>query len=70
MSKNRSFLLQLWQDQGGTWAVLKDEACGLLYQFESLEALAHFLSQAMEFAPAANETKEAVRGAVGENNPQ
>lgn len=70
MSNNRSFLLQLWQDQGGVWVVLKDEVCGLLYQFESLEALAHFLSQAMEFAPAVSETKEAVRGAVGENNPR
>jgi|GEM_PF-5315136 hypothetical protein len=66
MYKNRSFLLQLWQDQGGTWVVLKDEACGLLYQFESLEALIHFLSQTLGFSPQAHTTKEA----PGENNPQ
>ncbi len=45
MSKSRTYLLQLWQDQSGLWAVLKDEQCGQLYQFESLEALTHFLSQ-------------------------
>ncbi len=45
MSKNRTYLLQLWQDPRGVWAVLKDEAGGQLYQFESLEALTQFLSQ-------------------------
>lgn len=45
MPKKQSFLLQIWQDQRGLWAVLKDEDCGLLYQFESLEALIQFLSQ-------------------------
>lgn len=45
MPKKQSFLLQIWQDQRGLWAVLKDEDCGLLYQFESLEALIRFLSQ-------------------------
>ncbi|AWR87455.1 hypothetical protein [Meiothermus taiwanensis] len=70
MSNNRSFLLQLWQDQGGVWVVLKDEVCGLLYQFESLEALIHFLAQTTGFSPQAHAIKEAARGAPGENNPQ
>lgn len=45
MPEKQTFLLQIWQDQRGLWAVLKDEDCGLLYQFESLEALVQFLSQ-------------------------
>ncbi|MBO1436786.1 hypothetical protein [Meiothermus sp. CFH 77666] len=45
MSKTRTYLLQLWQDPRGVWAVLKDEAGGQLYQFESLEALTQFLAQ-------------------------
>ncbi|WP_299428641.1 hypothetical protein [uncultured Meiothermus sp.] len=45
MTKARTFLLQLWQDQRGLWAVIKDEECGRLHQFESLDALVQFLSQ-------------------------
>lgn len=48
MSKTRTYLLQLWQDPRGVWAVLKDEAVGQLYQFESLEALTLFLSKVDE----------------------
>jgi|UniRef100_A0A7C3HD59 hypothetical protein len=52
MSKNKTFLLQIWQDPGGIWAVLKDEDCGLLHQFESLEALVQFLSREAEPSPS------------------
>lgn len=45
MSKTQTYLLQLWQDPRGVWAVLKDEAGGQLYQFENLEALTQFLAQ-------------------------
>ncbi|GEM84239.1 hypothetical protein [Meiothermus hypogaeus] len=51
MSKTRTYLLQLWQDPYGLWAVLKDEAQGQLHQFESLEALTQFLSQIGDDAP-------------------
>lgn len=45
MPEARTFLLQLWQDEHGPWAVVKDEASGRLHQFESLETLIQFLSQ-------------------------
>lgn len=48
MPKKQTFLLQIWQDQRSLWAVLKDEDCGLLYQFERLEALIQFLSRTTE----------------------
>lgn len=59
MPKNQTFLLQLWQDQSGVWVVLKDQQRGLLHQFESLEALAQFLSRIEENPPEHNEAKEA-----------
>ncbi len=48
MSESKTFLLQLWQDERGSWAVVKDETSGRLYQFESLEALTQFLSAPAE----------------------
>lgn len=45
MTKTRTFLLQLWQDQRGLWAVIKDEECGRLHQFESWDTLTQFLAQ-------------------------
>ncbi|MGK0617574.1 hypothetical protein [Meiothermus cerbereus] len=59
MSKKQTFLLQLWQDQSGVWVVLKDEQCGLLHQFESLEALSQFLSRIGENSSEHSEIKEA-----------
>ena len=43
MSAANSYLLQIWQDERGIWAVLKKE--DRLYQFESLEGLSEFLKQ-------------------------
>ncbi len=64
MSKTRTYLLQLWQDPSGLWAVLKDEAQGQLHQFESLEALTQFLSQIEDAPPPEppNETRSLAAG--------
>lgn len=43
MSKAQTYLLQLWRDERGFWAVLKAQQGGKLYQFEHLEELAQFL---------------------------
>jgi hypothetical protein len=58
MLQTRIYLLQLWQDQSGPWAVLKDEQSGQLHQFESLEALTLFLSQLGQTPPEPPSTKE------------
>ncbi|GIW25156.1 hypothetical protein [Meiothermus sp.] len=64
MANTRTFLLQLWQDPAGLWAVLRDEQQGQLYQFESLEALTHFLSQ-LEGDPLQEPSGETKSAALG-----
>lgn len=44
MSQGNSYLLQIWRDEKGVWAVLKPQSGETLLQFDSLEALAEFLS--------------------------
>ncbi|MER3553908.1 MAG: hypothetical protein C4331_06045 [Meiothermus sp.] len=44
MSQGNSYLLQIWRDEKGVWAVLKPKEGETLLQFDSLEALATFLS--------------------------
>ncbi|MCS7067694.1 MAG: hypothetical protein N2Z75_00995 [Meiothermus sp.] len=58
MPRTKTYLLQLWHDSSGLWAVLKDEALGQLYQFESLEALTEFLSK-LEDGPPPEPPEEA-----------
>jgi hypothetical protein len=44
MSQGNSYLLQIWRDEKGVWAVLKPQQGETLMQFDNLEALAQFLS--------------------------
>lgn len=60
MSVANSYLLQIWQDERGVWAVLKQE--DQLYQFENLDALGEFLkNQVGEMSIILQETPRPAR---------
>lgn len=60
MSVANSYLLQIWQDERGIWAVLKKE--DQLYQFENLDALGEFLkNQVGEMSITLQETPRPTR---------
>ncbi len=43
MSTMKSYILQVWQDENGFWAVVKHGE--KLHQFETLESLSAFLAE-------------------------
>ena len=58
MSRGNSYLLQIWRDEKGVWAVLKPKEGETLLQFDSLEALATFLSSQGSGLVATEEEEE------------
>ncbi|GEM87193.1 hypothetical protein [Meiothermus granaticius] len=60
MSQGHSYLLQIWRDEKGIWAVLKPQQGQTLLQFDNLEALAQFLSSQGPTLAETEEDEEAV----------